>query len=136
MIDIRIGSEYTDFSVVHALLAESYWSPGIPREKVERAAANSSLVMNAFIDDRQVGYCRVISDRTSFAWVADVIVDPDYQGKGVAQAMLQAAVDDPEHQGLRRWVLATRDAHSLYEKFGFEVVPNPERWMVRLLKPN
>jgi GNAT superfamily N-acetyltransferase len=134
MIEVRIGPEHTDFAVVHALLAESYWSPGISREKVERAAANSSLVMNAFVDDRQVGYCRVVSDQTSFAWVADVIVDPVFQGRGVAQKMLQAALDHPGHQGLRRWVLATRDAHSLYEKFGFELIPNPERWMIRLQK--
>lgn len=136
MIEIRLGTENADFKAVHTMLADSYWSPGISKEKIERAAEHTSLVINAYIDGSQVGYARVISDRTTFAWLADVIVHPDFQGQGVAKAMLQAAVDDPDHQGLRRWVLATKDAHSLYEKFGFELIPNPERWMIRLQKPS
>lgn len=136
MIEIRLGPEQADFDAIHSMLANSYWSPGISKEKIERAAEHTSLVINAYIDGCQVGYARVISDRTTFAWLADVIVHPDFQGQGVAKAMLQAAVDDPGHQGLRRWVLATKDAHSLYEKFGFELIPNPERWMIRLQKPS
>ncbi|MCC7230531.1 MAG: GNAT family N-acetyltransferase [Fimbriimonadaceae bacterium] len=136
MIEIRLGPEYTDFDAVHSMLANSYWSPGISKERVERAAARTSLVVNAYVDGSQVGYARVISDRTTFAWLADVIVHPDFQGRGVGKAMLQAAFDDPDHQGLRRWVLATKDAHSLYEKFGFEPIPNPEHWMIRPQKPS
>ncbi|MBC8064214.1 MAG: GNAT family N-acetyltransferase [Chlorobia bacterium] len=130
MIDVRPGIENTDFDRVHPWLASSYWSPGIARDRVERAAENSSLVINAFLDAKQVGYCRVVSDRTTFAYLCDVFVDDDARGQGVAQAMVELALAHPEHQNLRRWLLATHDAHSLYAKFGFELLPNPERWMI------
>jgi len=132
MIDLRLGAEHSDFDVVHPWLTSSYWSPGVSREKVERAAAHSSMVINAFLDGRQVGYCRVISDRASFAYLCDVFVAEEARGKGVGQAMVGFALEDPEHQNLRRWLLATHDAHSLYEKFGFKLLPNPERWMAKL----
>ena len=76
---------------------------------------------------------RVISDRTTFAWLADVYVDAPHRGKGIGKAMVRYALDHSEHQGLRRWVLATKDAHGVYEECGFEPIPNPERWMIRLL---
>lgn len=131
MIDIRIGPEHTDFELIHQWLSGSYWSPGIARDRVERAAEHSSMVVNAYIDGRQVGYCRVVSDRTTFAYLCDVFVGEQARGKGVAQAMVKFAMDDSEHQNLRRWMLATADAHTLYEKFGFELIPNPDRWMIK-----
>lgn len=129
-IAIRLGWEATNFERVHSWLEATYWSPGIAREKVERAAHGSSLVVNAFSGDEQVGYLRVISDRASFAWIADVFVDPRARGHGVATLMLKAAMGDPQHQGLRRWVLATKDAHALYASVGFQALPEPERWMI------
>lgn len=118
-----------DFEKVQSMLCETYWSPGITLEKVIKAAEGSSLVVGAYKDGRQVGYLRIVSDRATFAWVSDVIVDEAHRGKGLAQAMTQFAIEDPHHQGLRRWVLATRDAHGVYEKCGFSVITNPERWM-------
>jgi GNAT superfamily N-acetyltransferase len=135
MIDIRKGPEHTDFDTVHSWLASSYWSPNIPREKVERAAKNSKLVINAYRDGRQVGYCRVISDLTSFAWLCDVFVDESARGQGVAKTMVQAALDDPDHQDMRRWMLGTRDAHTLYEQFGFGPLEDPARWMIKRQSP-
>ena len=122
-----------DFARLHDWLTHSYWSPGITRDRVERAAAGSSLVVGAYLDDRQVGYLRVVSDRATFAWIADVFVDADLRGNGLATAMIRFALEHPQHPDLRRWVLATRDAHDVYTKCGFSPLPNPERFMI--LKP-
>lgn len=130
-LEIRQGIDGIDFDRVHSWLTSSYWSPGVTRERVERAARGSSMVIGAYEDGRQVGYCRVVSDRTTFAWVADVWVDEPARGKGIARAMVASAMADPEHQGLRRWVLATRDAHRVYAALGFEPLIQPERWMVK-----
>ncbi len=125
-----MGTEHTDFETVHGWLTTTYWSPGVSRETVERAAHYSSMVVNAFEGDQQVGYCRIVSDRTTFAWVCDVYVEEGFRGKGLARTMVSTAVNDPEHQGLRRWLLATRDAHGVYEQIGFEPLVEPARWMV------
>ena len=122
-----------DFARLHDWLTNSYWSPGVTRERVERAATGSSLVVGTYFNDLQVGYLRVVSDRATFAWIADVFVDPDHRGRGIATAMLQFTLEHPQHQNLRRWLLATRDAHDVYAKCGFEPLPHPERFMI--LKP-
>jgi GNAT superfamily N-acetyltransferase len=122
-----------DFARVHSWLETTYWSPGIPRARVERAAAGSSLVIGAYQRDQQVAYCRVVSDRATFAWLADVFVDPNHRSRGLAKAMVQFALAHPDHQGLRRWVLATADAHPIYAACGFQPLFEPEKWMVRLL---
>lgn len=120
-----------DFARVTAWLASSYWSPGVTRPTVERAARQSSLVLGAYHapSGDQVGYLRVISDGTTFAYLADVWVDELHRRRGLAQAMLRCALAHPEHQGLRRWMLLTQDAHPLYRQCGFEVDPHPERIM-------
>jgi GNAT superfamily N-acetyltransferase len=130
VIDIRLGREHTDFELVHSWLATTYWSPGIPMERVRRAAEHSSIVINAFLYGAQVGYARVVSDRTTFAYLCDVYVNESARGQGVGKAIVETALAHPEHQDLRRWMLATLDAHSLYAQFGFELLPNPERWMI------
>jgi GNAT superfamily N-acetyltransferase len=130
-MEIRIGAENTDFETVHGWLTTTYWSPGVSRETVERAAKFSSMIVNAYEGDRQIGYCRIVSDRTTFGWVCDVYVAKDERGKGYARSMVTAAMDDPEHQGLRRWLLATKDAHGVYTQMGFEPLVEPARWMVR-----
>ena len=123
-----------DFEVVHSWLASSYWSPGIDRQKVEKAAKHSSLVVGAYLGGRQAGYLRVVSDYATFAWVCDVFVGEEFRGKGLAKAMMRFALAHPEHQGLRRWVLATKDAHDVYKACGFNALPEPQRWMI--LRPN
>ncbi len=128
--EIEDGLDRIDFERVHGWLSTTYWSPGIAREKLERAAQNCSMVVGAYCEGVQVGYLRVISDRTTFAWIADVFVDEGHRKKGIGKAMVQFALDHPEYQGLRRWVLATRDAHSVYEEVGFIPLDFPERWML------
>lgn len=103
----------------------------MPYERVVRAAENSAMVVGAYLGGVQVGYLRVVSDKTTFAWICDVFVDEVHRGKGVAKAMVQHALNDPEYGTLRRWVLGTRDAQHVYAPLGFEPLQHPERWMLR-----
>ncbi|MGH7178578.1 MAG: GNAT family N-acetyltransferase [Tepidisphaeraceae bacterium] len=119
-----------DWDRVHLWLTTAYWCAGISRELVERAAVGSSLVVGAYLDGVEVGYLRVVSDCATFAWVCDVFIDEKHRGVGLATAMLRFAMSHPTHQNLRRWVLATRDAHRVYETCGFAPLPFPERWMM------
>lgn len=119
-----------DLDVVHGFLATCYWSPGIPLATVQRAIAHS-LVFGIYRGDTQVGFARVVSDHTTIAYVGDVFVLEAWRGRGLARWLMECMTAHPELQGLRRWVLLTRDAHGLYEKFGFTPIQNPERWMHR-----
>jgi GNAT superfamily N-acetyltransferase len=117
-----------DVGMIHAYLSQSYWSPGIPRAVVERAIANS-LCFGVFEGDEQVGFARVVTDRATFAYLADVFVLEAHRGKGLSKALMREIKAHPELQGLRRWLLATRDAHDLYRQFGFKELGNPSRIM-------
>ncbi len=121
--------ERIDFAQVHAWLTTTYWSPGIARERVEKAARGSSLVVGAYRAGEQVAYLRVVSDKTTFAWICDVYVDEAHRGQGIARAMVRYALEHPEHQGMRQWLLATRDAHGVYRGVGFDSLRIPEKWM-------
>ena len=117
-----------DVAVVHGFLTQSYWSPGIPRHVVERAIAHS-ICFGAYDGDQQVGFARVVSDRATYAYVCDVFVLPAHRGRGVGKLIMAAIMSHPELQGLRRWSLATRDAHGLYRHYGFGDLRHPERAM-------
>jgi GNAT superfamily N-acetyltransferase len=117
-----------DLDVVHGFLTTSYWATGVTREKVARSIAGS-IPFALLHDDRQIGFARVVSDGATFAWIADVFVLPDYRGQGLGQWLIASILTHPELQGLRRWSLATRDAHTLYERYGFRRIPNPDRMM-------
>lgn len=130
MFSLREGFDQMDFDRVHEWLASSYWSPGIAREKVERAARGSSLLVGAFDGDEQVGYLRIISDQATFAWVCDVFVAEAARGQGIAKAMVRYAQAHSRHQGLRRWVLATKDAQEVYAACDFQPLWEPQRWMI------
>lgn len=119
-----------DVNVVHAFLTEAYWCAGIPRETVERAIRNS-LCFAVFDGQRQVGFARVISDFATYAYLADVFVIEEYRGRGLSSWLMECIVAHPDLQGLRRWTLATRDAHGLYAKYGFTPLEAPDRFMER-----
>ena len=125
-----------DFDRIHSWLASAYWSPGIERKRVERAARHSALVVGAYRDGVQAGYLRIVSDRTSFAWICDVFVEETHRRQGLAKAMVRFALEHPDFQGLRRWLLATRDAHGVYAECGFAPLTNPERWMAHIPSPS
>ena len=117
-----------DRALVHEFLRGSYWARGIPRETVDRSIENA-LCFGIYEGDRQVGFARVISDYTTFAYLADVFVLDSHRGRGLASWLMETIMADPRLQGLRRWMLATRDAHGLYAKFGFSPLSHPERIM-------
>jgi GNAT superfamily N-acetyltransferase len=129
--DFQLSTDPTklDLKVVHHFLStDSYWSKGIPYETVQQASEHS-LCFGVYHHHDQVGYARVISDYTSIAYLADVFILPDYRGQGLAKWLTQSIRAHPNLQGLRRWILLTRDAHSLYEQSGWSHIAQPELWM-------
>jgi GNAT superfamily N-acetyltransferase len=122
-----------DVALIHRWLSEqSYWAAGVPREVVARAIANSLNFGLYHATAGQVGFARVITDRATFAYLADVFVLDAHRGKGLSKRMMNEIMSHPELQDLRRWLLATRDAHGLYERFGFTPPKVPGRLMERL----
>jgi GNAT superfamily N-acetyltransferase len=120
------------FDVIHRYLSEvADWSPGIARERVERAARHS-LAFGLFDGTIQIGYARVVTDTATFAYLADVFVLPEHEGNGLGSWMMECILSHEDLQGLRRMMLVTSDAHGLYRKFGFDAPANPERIMERL----
>ncbi|KFN50051.1 GNAT family N-acetyltransferase [Arenimonas composti] len=128
---ISTDSAEVDLDVVHGFLSrESYWCPDIPRAVVARAVANS-LCFSALLDGRQVGFARVVTDRATFAYLADVFVLPEQRGRGISKAIVAAALAHPALRTVRRYMLATADAHGLYAQAGFTALARPERFMER-----
>lgn len=123
--------ERLDASLIHDFLNnQSYWAKGRTLETVRRSLQNS-LNFGLYQNGEQIGYARVVTDFATFAWLADVFVLEPYRGKGLAKWLMETVLAHPELQGFRRWVLATKDAHSLYRHFGFNELKRPERWMER-----
>lgn len=116
----------------HYLSKESYWAQNIPRELVERSIAGSEC-FGVYHDNRQVGFARVITDHTSFGYLADVFILSEHRGKGLSRELMAFIMAYPPFKQFRRFMLATRDAHGLYKKFGFTPLSTPERFME--LKP-
>jgi ribosomal protein S18 acetylase RimI-like enzyme len=136
-VEIKSGFSNMRFDEVTGLLTKAYWSIGIGRGEVEKCAANSAYVVGAFTSEgMQVGYARVVSDKTKFAYLADIIVDEAYRKRGIASGMVRAILAAPELKDVYQWLLVTRDAHELYRKLGFSVVGRPLDWMeIRLPRP-
>jgi len=131
-IEISTDPSRLDLKLIHDWLTrESYWARGIPFATVERAVWNS-LSFGLYADGRQIGFARLITDRATFAYLADVFVLPGFRGQGLSKRLMQTISDHPELQGLRRWMLATADAHGLYAQFGFTALGKPDRIMERL----
>jgi GNAT superfamily N-acetyltransferase len=130
MASYEISSERSrlDIPLVHNFLSSSYWAKDIPRSVVEKSIENS-LCFGAYLGPQQVGFARVITDFATFAYLADVFVVPEHRGRGVSKQLIGTIVEHPQLQGLRRFMLATKDAHSLYAQFGFEPVTHPEHLM-------
>jgi GNAT superfamily N-acetyltransferase len=119
-----------DLEAVCGFLSNSYWAKDRTRPTIERSLRNS-LVFGLYAGDRMVGMARVITDYATFAWLCDVFVHPDYRGQGIGKFLVESTLAHPDLQGLRRWMLATRDAHGLYSQFGYQPLQNIERWMER-----
>jgi GNAT superfamily N-acetyltransferase len=130
-LEISTDRERFDVDLIHRFLTEeAYWARDRTHEQTKIAIENS-LCFGAFIGDQLVGFGRVVSDFATFAYVGDVFVLEEFRGHGISKSLMHAMVEHPDLQGLRRWVLATKDAHGLYEQFEFSSLRFPERWMER-----
>ena len=123
-----------DRDVISRFLSSSYWAKNIPAATVDKSLDNS-LCFTLLDGARQVGFARVVSDRATFAYLGDVFVLPEYRGRGLGKWLISCVTSHPELRGLRRWMLATRDAHDLYREFGFTPLKDPARFM-ELHDPN
>jgi len=119
-----------DVDAIHVFVTDCYWAKGIPRETVVRSL-ESSLCFGVYCEGKQAGFARVISDFATYAYLGDVFVLEPYRGRGLAKWLMECIVAHPALQGLRRWTLATRDAHGLYAQFGFTPLELSDRWMER-----
>ncbi len=124
-----------DIDTVHAMLRETYWSPNIPRKTVEHAVAHSICAIARDEHGALIGFARVVSDRATFAWLCDVIVLPAHQRRGLARNLVRTLQAHPDLQGLRRWLLGTKDAHGVYSALGFRPIEEPHRLM-HIRNPN
>lgn len=128
MIRVEQPTE-TDLDVLHAMLRETYWSPGIPRETVARAAAHSMCAIARDERGALIGFARAVTDRAVFAWVCDVIIEPKHRSRGIGRSLVRTLMEHPDLQTVRRWMLGTADAHGVYAGLGFGPVKAPQRLM-------
>jgi len=131
---ITMDKARLDVGAIHAFLTRSYWSPGVPLGIVATAIEHS-LCFGLFCEERQVGFARVVTDQATFAYLADVYVLETHRGRGLSKWLLEVVRSRAELQNLRRFMLATRDAHELYRQFGFKEVALPARLM-EILNPD
>jgi len=117
------------FDVIHGYLSgESYWAQQLTPEQMRKAIAHS-ICFGVYRKERQIGFARVVSDHATFAYIGDVFIIEEFRGQGLSKWLMKTIIGHPELQWLRRWLLATRDAHKLYEQFGFVGLSHPQRWM-------
>jgi GNAT superfamily N-acetyltransferase len=122
--------EHLQLEVIVDYLARAYWSNQRPRAVIEKSLKHS-LCFGVYEQDQQIGFARVVSDHATFAYLADVFILESHQGHGLGKWLVQTILEHPELQGLRRWMLATRDAHGLYAQLGFTALENPDRYMTK-----
>ena len=125
---ISTEKEKLDIDFVHSFLTLSYWAEGISKEIIKKSV-EGALCFGVFENDKQIGFARMITDKATFAYLADVFIIEDYRNLGLSKWLMEVIMSHPDLQGLRRMMLATRDAHGLYEKFGFTPLTNVDRWM-------
>ena len=128
---ISTDKEKLDIPFIHAFLSkESYWALNVPLETVQRSIANS-LCFGVYHNpsSSQVGFARIITDYATIAYLGDVFITIPHRGHGLSKTLMQQIMTHPDLQGLRRWVLLTADAHDLYRQFGWQSIPNPEKYM-------
>ena len=131
-LQVSTDKDRLDLGLIHRFLAtEAYWCRGIPRATVERAVAGS-LCFGGYVDGQQVAFARVVTDGATFGYLADVFVLAEHRGQGYAKALMAAVMAHPQLQGLRRFSLATSDAHGLYAGFGFAAPAQPQTLMEKL----
>jgi GNAT superfamily N-acetyltransferase len=133
-IEFSTDPDRLDVTMIHAFLAnESYWVPGISRSSVEKCIKNS-LCFGVYLDGRQIGFARVVTDFVRYAHLLDIFVLPEFRGRGIGKLLMENILAHPELRTIMRYTLGTQDAHGLYAHYGFSAPANPERQM-ELLRP-
>ncbi|MFW1262048.1 GNAT family N-acetyltransferase [Vibrio parahaemolyticus] len=132
---ISTNNDDLDIEVIYQFISTSYWAQDIPRSTLAKALSNSFCFGVFDSTGSQVGFARLITDKATFAYLADVFILESHRGQGLSKWLVQTIVEHPELQGLRRMVLATRDAHGLYSQYGFKAIENPEMLM-QIWHPN
>ena len=128
---ISTDNQRLNLAIIHDFISnQSYWGRG-RRIQTVRRSLDHSLNFGIFKENRQVGFARVVTDFATFGWIADVFIVEEHRGQGLAKWLMESILSHPQLQGFRRWVLATKDAHELYRKFGFKELRRPERWLER-----
>jgi GNAT superfamily N-acetyltransferase len=125
---ITTYKEQINIDYVHGFLSQTYWAENIPLDTVRRSI-EGSLCFSVFYGDQQVGFARVITDGATFAYLADVFIDEGFRGRGLSKWLVDVILSYPQLQGLRRFLLATKDAHGLYRQFGFQSLHTVDSWM-------
>lgn len=130
-ITISADPARLDIDIICGFLSRSYWAKTRPREKTELAIANS-LVFGVYDGTKQIGVARVVTDYSIVAYLCDVFIHEDYRAQGIGKWLLETIFAHPDVKDVRRWLLSTDDAGSLYQRYGFEALPEPQKWMQRL----
>lgn len=125
---ISTDKKLLDINIIYQFLSGSYWAKGRQLEVVKKSVENS-LCFGVYIERKQIGFARVVTDYATFAWIADVFILEEYRGNGYSKKLLQTILEFQGLRNMKRWILATKDAHDLYRKFGFQQLQSPERFM-------
>ena len=126
--EVSTDSARFDIDLIHGFLGSTYWAANMPRTVLEKAIRHA-LCFGIFANGKQVAFARVITDYATFAYLSDLFVIPGHRGRGISKVLMRSILDHPGLQGLRRFILATKDAHGLYAQFGFTPLSNPEDFM-------
>jgi GNAT superfamily N-acetyltransferase len=133
MITVSANKAQLDLSFIQHFLKDIYWTAGRTIEEVQ-TTIDHSFCFGIYLNDQQIGFARVITDYVVFAYVMDVFIDEAHRGKGYSSILMEAMMNEPQLQNVKIWRLATRDAHHIYEKFGFKLLAHPERMMEKMIK--
>ena len=127
---IKDGFDQMDFDRIRDMLKEVFWSIGIRKDEIVQGARNSALLLGVFnSENQQIGFARVVSDKTRFAYIMDVVVDKNYRKQGIGQLMIKKILEHPDLKDVYQWLLKTKDAHGVYKNIGFKTVADPDEWM-------
>lgn len=130
-IEISTDTDKLDIDVIHQFLSQSYWAKGRTKAQIQRSIEHC-LNFGVYLEGQQIGFARILTDYTVFAYIMDVFILEEHRKKGYSKMLIKAVVEHPDLQGVGRWMLATKDAHGLYRQFGFESVEDPSFWMNKL----
>ena len=132
MIKISTDKSKLQVDVIHQFLTNSYWGKGRTVDEVKKTIENC-LCFGVYLDEKQIGFARIATDYTVFAYLMDVFVLPEHRGKGYSKQLMKVIIEEPQLQSCKVWMLKTADAHNLYKQFGFSELKHPEKLMERLL---